>query len=302
MGSAQIFVKILAWIAWNETYLFSLVNAFNYDCTYLQTTLLPSCRWWARRPQSPHWSRWSGNRTRPRQQGMAALAWIHINVHQPRISIYAKKTSYRYPLCLKSKRQNFFFKPGLLFITNLRLDSGAKKIRKIESGSRNNSSRIHNKCRLRLGSALKCSEFAQCLRPLTQLQLHGIQISPGLALLALKALNEGRFLSADVGSGTAVHENIEIVPATASISSQKTLLVSLRKYHFDEHNWWARCSEKSEGSGCENFCRFNIFLPRNRSSFSETRHMLLQAKCTLMPSILTRGSYFLLYVSVSINF
>jgi hypothetical protein len=43
-------------------------------------------------------------------------------------------------------------------------------------------------------------------------------------------------------------------------------------------------------------------LPRNRSSFSETRHMLLQAKCTLMPSILTRGSYFLLHVPVSINF
>ena len=40
---------------------------------------------------------------------------------------------------------------------------------------------------------------------------------PGLALLALEALNERSFLPADVGSGTAVHEQVKVVTGPARV-------------------------------------------------------------------------------------
>ena len=42
-------------------------------------------------------------------------------------------------------------------------------------------------------------------------------LRPGLALLALQALNKSSFLAADVGPGAAVHEQVKVVTGPARV-------------------------------------------------------------------------------------
>jgi hypothetical protein len=51
--------------------------------------------------------------------------------------------------------------------------------------------------------------------------------SPGFPLLALQALDECGFLAADVGPGTPVHENVEVIAGTARVAAQESVLVGL---------------------------------------------------------------------------
>ena len=55
----------------------------------------------------------------------------------------------------------------------------------------------------------------------------GLFFLPGLALLALQALDEGRLLAADVGPGPAVHKHVEVIARPAGVVAQETLLVGL---------------------------------------------------------------------------
>ena len=55
----------------------------------------------------------------------------------------------------------------------------------------------------------------------------GLFFLPGLALLALQALDEGRLLAADVSPGPAVHKHVEVIARPAGVVAQETLLVGL---------------------------------------------------------------------------
>ncbi len=56
--------------------------------------------------------------------------------------------------------------------------------------------------------------------------------------------------------------------------------------------FWTRCLEKIRRVEVPEV----VFCQETNLLFLQPEHMLLQAKCTPMPSILTRGSYFLLHV------
>merc|ERR1719295_1994712 len=57
------------------------------------------------------------------------------------------------------------------------------------------------------------------------------RLQPWLSLLSLEALDEGGLLSADVGAGAAVDEDVEVVSASARVLTQESLVVGL----FDGH-------------------------------------------------------------------
>merc|ERR1712158_82422 len=59
------------------------------------------------------------------------------------------------------------------------------------------------------------------------------RLQAGFTLLPLQRLNQSRLLSTDVGSGTAVDEQIKVVSAATGVLAQEAGLVSLSDGHLE---------------------------------------------------------------------